>query len=278
MLNALSIDLEDWYHPECVKKHLPHARESMIRDSAGAILTLLDKYQTKATFFIVGEIAEEAPDLIRRIHRQGHEIAAHGFSHTRLSGLGRAGLTDELARFKQTITGTLGDIEIKGFRAPSFSLDQDTVWAVDILKKFGFRYDSSVFPMKINGYYGTNGVPLGVYRLGSGNITTPDPESRMLEFPISVCKLWGLTVPATGGFYLRVIPPWIQKKMLRAINRDRPCIVYIHPWECDRRTPRIALPLLPRFVTYYKTGSALRNVEYLLKHFSFGRIDTVLGV
>lgn len=277
-VNALSVDLEEWHHPELIRGHAGLPKVNLIHDSARILLRLLDNYKTKATFFVLGETANRCPDLIKEIHEDGHEIASHGFSHSPLYRIGPEGLRMELAAFKKVICGILGDMEIKGFRAPTFSFNQNTRWAVNILKEYGFRYDSSIFPIKINAYYGMKGAPLDIYGLDADDITKDDRASSLKEFPLTAFKVWGFRLPVSGGFYSRLIPLRLRKSLLESINKSRPFIIYIHPWECHKATPRIRLNVFSRFISYYNIGGSLDGLKYLLQNFRFGRVDTVLGV
>lgn len=276
-INALSIDLEDWYHPQLIRKYANLPDKNLITPSTDALLALLRKYNTKATFFILGEIALSNPELIKRIHAEGHEIASHGFYHWTLQENGPDGLRKELSKFRETITDILGNIQIKGFRAPSFSLNQKTAWAIDILKEYNFKYDSSIFPVKINNLYGVNGAPLNIYGLNSSDIKIHDSKSSLTEFPITIFKILNFKFPVSGGFYLRLFPVYMQKKLLKQINKKQPFIIYIHPWECCNNTPKIKLNFFSGFISYYNIKSSLKKLEILLKNFKFDRIDNVLG-
>jgi len=223
-------------------------------------------------------VAVKYPELIKKIHKSGHEIASHGFSHRTLHELGPSGLEMELSKFKRVIYNILGDIEIKGFRAPTFSLTKSTKWAVGILKAHDFKYDSSIFPIRINPHIGVKRAPLDIYGLDIDDITLDNFTSSLKEFPISVFEVLGFRFPVLGGFYSRLIPVSLQKKFLRWINKDRPSIVYIHPWECNKATPRIKLGILSSFVSYYNIDRSLAKLECLLQNFHFGRIDNILGV
>ncbi len=277
-INALSIDLEDWYHPELIRRHVDSFSRDLIQHSTELLLKLLNKYNTKATFFVLGEIAMKHPGLIKRIYKEGHEIATHGFSHRTLQEIGPSGLRDELRRFLIVMADILGNIEIKGIRLPSFSLTDDTKWAVEIIKEYGFKYDSSVFPIKINNFYGVKGAPLDIYGLGSKDLRIPDDNSTLKEFPITIFEISGIRFPVSGGFYLRLLPLYIQVKLLRLINKSRPFILYIHPWECCSDTPKIPLNIIANFISYYNMESALIKLECLLNNFKFDRIDNILGV
>ena len=276
MINALSIDLEEWYHSELVG-----GRRSPSSQAAGAtkpILDLLDRYQVKASFFVVGEVAEQNPDLIQSIFKKGHEIGCHTFSHTLLWNLGERLFREELERFHFVIHKILGRVEIKGFRAPCFSIDNRNRWALKVLRDTGYQYDSSIFPLKISPLYGIKGAPTRPYRISLEDVRKEDAQSPLLEFPLCPLKIGGLKIPISGGFYLRAWPRLSLRWGLRRINRSQPFIVYFHPWEGYEKTPRFDLPFFNRVISYYGISSALRKFEYLLKHFKFARVDQVLGL
>lgn len=279
MKNAFSVDLEDWYHPQLLKgKVKPQQRRSQIVDSTTPILQLLDRYKIRATFFVLGEVARENPDLIKRIYSQGHEIGSHGMSHKPFWEIGKDGFCQELDEFARLMNKILGNrVCIKGYRAPSFSLDNSTKWALEVLKKKGYMYDSSIFPVK-NKLYGLNGAPLEVYRPSLSNLKNCDSKSDFLEFPLAVCDILGVRIPVAGGFYLRAMPLFLLKGFLKRINKNRPFVFYLHPWETYGHTPRIkGLSAVNYFITYWGIGSVLTKLEDLLKSFSFKPICEVLG-
>ena len=275
--NALSIDLEEWYQPDLLK-NAPTAKNSLVEKATDVLLNLLRKYNSKATFFVVGNVAKDNPRLIKRIYEESHEISIHGLKHSQLHDIGPEGLQYELAECKNILRGILGNnVEINGFRAPSFSLGKNTSWAIDILKKLQIKYDSSIFPVK-NFFYGINDVPLDIYGISGNNINVPDAGSNLKEFPITAFEFWKLRFPISGGFFLRLIPIGMQLRLLKLINKKRPFIIYVHPWECFKETPKIKLSLLSSFITYYNIKSSLVKLEILLKNFKFDRIDKVLVV
>jgi peptidoglycan-N-acetylglucosamine deacetylase len=279
-MNALTVDLEDWFHPELIRPHLgpglPEGRLSVIVPS---ILSLLNRYHVKATFFILGEVASRLPSLVQRIHGEGHEIGCHGMSHRMLGDLGEGGLSKELRDFKDLIKEILGDVPIKGFRAPTFSLNEKTRWALPILRDFGYLYDSSLFPKKLfwNPLYGVNDAPRHPYRISFEDLCQEDPKSPLWEFPAAVARVRGVDIPVSGGFYLRTLPAPVFKWGLRRVEEKGPFFIYLHPWECDPRTPRIPLPFLARKATYYGIRKTLAKLEGLLQAFSFSRMDEVLS-
>jgi polysaccharide deacetylase family protein (PEP-CTERM system associated) len=277
VINALSFDVEDWYHPELVREVVkePH---SQIMESTRPIIDLLDRYRIKASFFIVGEIAEQNPDLVETIFLKGHEIGCHGYSHKPLWALNESLFRGELELFHSAMERILGKVNIKGFRAPTFSLDDRTQWALRVLRDFGYQYDASLFPAKINPLYGVRGVPARPYHISLEDLRKEDSMSPLIEFPLPLLTLGKLKIPISGGFYLRVFPLPFLSWGLRRINRHQPFMLYFHPWEGYTKTPRQKLPLYNRLISYYGTRFSLRKVESLLQRFKFGRVDEVLGL
>lgn len=275
-INALSIDLEEWYHSELVEGR--RSTFSQVEDATKPILDLLDRYQTKASFFVVGEVAEQNPDLIRSIFQKGHEIGCHSFSHKLLWNLDENLFREELERFHSVIEKILGKIGMRGFRAPCFSIDNRNRWALRVLLDFGYQYDASIFPLKISPLYGISGAPTRPYRISLEDVRKEDPQSPLMEFPLCPLVIGRLRVPISGGFYLRVLPLSFLHWGLKRINRSQPFVVYFHPWEGYEKTPRFKLPRHKRVISYYGICSALKKFEFLLKHFRFARVDQVLGV
>jgi len=301
MRNALTIDLEDWYHPELVRHRVPgplrcatgtlrrtpsesktsplctvdseHAVQ--VERSTRTLLDLLRERQTRATFFVVGEIAERQPAVVEGILAGGHELGCHGFSHRPLWEMGPDDLRWELQRFNGVIRDIAPGVNVTGFRAPTFSLDNRTRWALSVLAEFGYDYDSSVFPLQTP-VYGVRSCPLRPYRPSSQDVAVADAGGTLLEFPMSVW-VWGrLRVPVCGGFYLRALPLSLVHSCLRQISRQRPFVIYVHPWETYSGTPRLPLPWVSRFVTYYNIGNMLQRFETILDAFAFTTMRAVL--
>jgi polysaccharide deacetylase family protein (PEP-CTERM system associated) len=276
MINALSIDLEEWYHSELVGGK--RSTFSQAAEATKPILDLLDQYQTKASFFVVGEVAQQNPGLIQSIFERGHEIGCHGYSHTLLYKMNESLFREELEHFHSVIESILGKIKMRGFRAPCFSLDNRSKWALKGLFDFGYQYDSSIFPLKINPLYGIRGAPTKPYRISFNDVRKEDPQSPLVEFPLCPLTIGRLRIPISGGFYLRIFPlPFIDWG-LRKINRSTPFLVYFHPWEGYHKTPMVKVPLYNQVVLYYGLSSVWKKFEYLLRHFRFARVDQVLGL
>lgn len=274
MINAMTVDLEYWYSSEFLAKSFPENREEQVAEATIPILNLLDKYSTKATFFVLGTVAEHNPGLVATIFEKGHEIASHAYSHKTLYDLGKEEFEQEIAKSVELIESITGEKPL-GFRAPSFSINQSTSWAFEILEKYGFRYDSSIFPIKTM-LYGVPDAPLHPYRPSLNDITKEGTNGRIVEFPMTVLKV-GKNIPIAGGFYLRVLPYWFLKLAIMRVNKVRPAIIYIHPWETYPKTPRLKnISLFSRFITYYGINTALKKLEGLLKDFEFAPVSKVL--
>ncbi len=277
--NALTIDIEDWFHPELIRDHVDLKRvEGRVSKSISLVLSLLNKYQVKVTFFVVGEVARKSPELIRQLYREGHEIGCHGMSHRMLKDLGEEGFKNELKEFQDLMREILGDVQIKGFRAPTFSLNTESKWALPILRDFGYEYDSSLFPTKIflNRIYGIKKAPRFPYRISFDDPSKEDPDSPLWEFPPAMGEVLGIRIPLSGGFYLRAIPFFFFRIGLKTINQEGPFTIYLHPWEWDQETPKVPLSFFSKLVTYYGMKDLLSKLEELLRTFSFSRMDKVL--
>jgi peptidoglycan-N-acetylglucosamine deacetylase len=273
MINALVIDFEHWHSPELLRKYLPEEREDQFPESILPILRLLDAYKVRATFAVLGTVAEEHPELVKEIYDRGHEIASHAWSHKTIYELGKEAFEDEIRKSVDLLKSITGERPI-GFRAPSFSIDKTTYWALKVLVKYKFKYDASIFPIKTM-LYGVPDSPLHIYRPSLDDITKEDPNGRIIEFPMTVLKM-GKNIPIAGGFYLRALPFWFLRYGLKKVNEERPAIIYVHPWETYSKTPKLNIPLHHRFITYYGINHTLCKLEGLLNAFKFGPIIDVL--
>jgi peptidoglycan-N-acetylglucosamine deacetylase len=277
-LHALTIDVEDWYHPELVRSCVsPDECVAQARATLQPVLELLERRRVKGTFFVVGEVAQSCPQIVRDIVGRGHELACHGFTHKPLWDLTPSSLAQELDDYALLMREIMGPgTRLVGFRAPTFSLDARTAWAVDVLLDHGYRYDSSVFPMK-NYLYGVAGAPDVPYRISSTDVSRPDPAGRLLEFPMTVYRVAGLHIPVSGGAYLRALPMPILQACLRQVGGKRPIVVYVHPWELTQATPQVRMPFWSRLVTYYNRRGALSKLERLMQQFDFAPMGVVLS-
>lgn len=274
MINAIVVDLEYWHSPELVRGHSDGECTDQLMDSLDPILELFDRYRVAATFAVLGKLAEEHPEVIKKIHEKGHEIASHCWSHKTLYELGPNGFEEEIDKSVDLLSSVTGERPV-GFRAPSFSINESTKWAFNVLEKYNFEYDASIFPIKTM-LYGVPEAPLHIYKPSKEDITKNDPHGKIIEFPMTVLKMGG-NIPIAGGFYLRLLPLWFLKYGISRVNQERPAILYIHPWEMYSKTVRLQLPLFKRLITYYGIDSSLEKLEELLKEFKFTAIRNVIS-
>lgn len=261
--NVFSVDLEDWF---CVQNLSGVIRreewdkcESRVERNTLLLLHLLARRQVKATFFVLGWVAERFPDLVREIESRGHEIATHGYSHRLLTSLTPEEFRADLGRSLEVLA-RCSRRPVSGFRAPSFSVTRKTWWALEILRASGIRYDSSIFPVGFHPDYGIPDAPLSAHRLPEG----------VLELPMSCAEMFGRKVPCSGGGYFRLFPYPVTRALMRRCNQQgRPVIFYLHPWEVDPDQPRVALPALKRFRHYNNLDRTAERLERLLEDFSF---------
>jgi len=265
--NILTIDLEEWHHPEYVRSKIFQVEQERISESSKITLQLLKECKVSATFFVVGEIAEKHPELIENISEDGHEIAFHGYHHEPLWRLNAKIFHSEIEKFNSVIHEKCG-----GFRAPSFSLNNKTKWALTVLEDAGFLYDSSIFPSRTP-LYGVSGAPIRPYKPSSEDIAKEDLDAKLWEFPLLVYPLIGLKIPTAGGFFLRFFPTYILKRTIRKINkRGFPAVLYVHNWELDPQTPKIKLGPYASFVTYHNVQETEKKLKHIIGNFTFSTV------
>lgn len=266
----LTFDVEDWFHAGNLRIPPGHWAEmpSRIERSMETILSLLEEYDTKATFFVLGWIAQRHPSLVRRIRRGGHEIASHGFWHQPLSGMTRKTFVEDVRRAQVAIESAADTTPI-GFRAPSYSIDERTSWAFDGLRELGFRYDSSVYPVRApHGRYGWRNSPLKPHRV----------RTDLWEFPLPTLTLWGRRVPAATGAYFRIAPCAVTTMAIEQnLNRGISVVVNIHPWELDPDQPRVRTSIGRRLLHYTNLRTTRNKLEHVLRRYEFGTIRQMLN-
>ncbi|MGQ9588798.1 MAG: polysaccharide deacetylase family protein [Planctomycetota bacterium] len=261
---ALTVDLEDIAHAELVRRRAPGAAAgSRIARSTARLLDLFDRKGVRATFFVVGELLRKEPETIRRIARLDHEIGCHSYSHRPLWELSPEEFRAELREFQAALAEVVPGARAAGFRAPTFSVDRRTAWALGVLEEEGFAYDSSVVPAR-GPLYGCPGAPLSIYRPSREDICRHDPGGRLVEFPAPVADLGIAKVPVGGGIYLRLLPFRVYRRLFERVLARRPGFVYVHPWETDPETPRVPLPLAARCATYSGLRGMLGKLERLV--------------
>lgn len=273
---SLTVDVEDWYHPELVRHRVSgQPAASVVAEGTGALLDLFAHHGARGTFFVLGDIAARDPALVRRIADAGHEIACHGMTHRPLWSLDPNSFRAELRAFRAAIRAALGHDPVTGFRAPTFSLDRHTAWALRVLAEEGFRYDSSVFPRRVR-MYGVPNAPLGIYRPSLDDPARNDPLSPLVEIPVAMVNVLGQRVPVAGGFYLRALPFGFVLRSLERVARERACVLYVHPWECVSGLPRLALPPTDALITYYGLDGVLRKLGAILARHSSDTLHALL--
>ena len=266
-MNILGIDFEEWYHPELIKQNISkEKRNPSVINGIDKILDLLRKHETFATFFVVGELLEIQPDIFDKIIENDHEIGFHTMYHDRLdSPEYKEKFRDEIKKFAE-----LTNHKSRGFRAPTFSLNNNSSWAIDILAENDYMYDSSVVPAKTS-MYGLPGAQESPYKISSKNIEQNNSDGIVTEFPLLVTKFMGKKIPAGGGFYLRTLPTKIIKNAIKNYQKQEiPATFYIHSWELTPEyMPKIQLPIKENFITYHNIGKAYTRMNELLQQFQF---------
>ena len=266
-MNLLGIDFEEWYHPELIKKNISTEKkyEPSVINGIDKILDWLRKNETNATFFVVGELLEIMPELLDKIIENDHEISFHTMHHTRLGDIKTHEFSNEINEFSR-----LTEKKSKGFRAPTFSLDTSTSWAIDVLEENDYLYDSSVVPAK-SGLYGIPNAEEKPYKISSKSLEKNNEDGKIHEFPILTTRFLGKKIPAGGGFYLRTLPMKIIKNAIKNNEENQiPSTFYIHSWELTPEfMPRLEIPTKDKFITYHNLEKALPKMTELLQEFRF---------
>ncbi len=268
--NGLTIDVEDYFQVSALAPYIPREqwdlRECRVERNVDRILLMLEANQTKATFFTLGWIAERYPRLVRRIVDDGHELASHGYGHQRVSDLTEATFSADIELAKKLLEDISGQ-EVRGYRAPSFSIGEGNLWAFDCLERAGYRYSSSIYPIH-HDHYGMPDAPRFAHRVRAG----------LLELPVTTARFFDRNWPASGGGYFRLLPYALSRWLLQKVNqRDRqPAIFYFHPWEIDAGQPRIAgISAKTRFRHYVNLQYTEGRLQRLIADFKWGRVDQV---
>ncbi len=268
ILNFLGIDFEDWYHPQLIKENLPLEKklEPKVIQGIDKILDWLRQNDTLATFFVVGELLEYEPELLDKIIENDHEIGFHTMHHNRLDEDDfKEKFSQELDRFAE-----LTQKRSIGFRAPTFSLNNTSSWAIDTLEQKKYLYDSSIIPAKTN-LYGNPNAEEKPYKISSNSLEKNDENGNLIEFPLLTTTFLGKKIPAAGGFYLRTLPMKIIKNAIRNQEEKQiPSSFYIHSWELTPEfMPRIDLPMKEKFITYHNLEKSMSKMTEIIKKFEF---------
>lgn len=268
--NALTIDVEDYFQVSAFAPHIERgdwdSHECRIERNVDCILGLLDEADIKATFFTLGWIAERYPAMVRRIVEGGHELASHGYGHQRVSDLSEPAFFEDICSAK-TLLEDIGGMRVQGYRAPSFSIGSGNMWALDTLLRAGYRYSSSIYPIR-HDHYGMPDAPRFSHQIRDG----------LMEIPPTTLRVFNRNLPSSGGGYFRLLPYPLSRWMLRRVNGQdhAPAVFYFHPWEIDVGQPLVpGIGLKTRFRHYVNIGRMEKRLEQLLKDFRWGRMDQI---
>ena len=271
MLNALSVDIEDWFHVGAFEKTI--RREDWddlacrVEANTDAVLDLFAAGGVKATFFTLGWVASRYPALMRRIADAGHEVASHGWDHIRVFTMTPQQFADDLVQTRKVLEDTSG-VAVTGYRAPSFSIDKRTPWAHEVLADAGYSYSSSVAPV-VHDHYGWPEAPRFAFR--------PVAGSGLIELPVTTAKFAGRTLAAGGGGFFRLLPYGFSRWAFKQVNAaGEPGIFYFHPWEIDPDQPRVPdAPMRSKIRHYTNLDVMAAKLNRMMAAFEWGRVDAV---
>ena len=271
-INGLSVDVEDWFQVGAFEGVIDRdswdGLSGRVERNCDAILEMFGEADVKATFFTLGWVAQRQPALLRRIAEAGHELASHGWDHARVHTMDRASFAADLDKSRKAIEDAAG-VEVIGYRAPSFSIDQRTPWAYMALAEQGFTYSSSVAPIT-HDHYGWREAPRFAFR--------PLPWSGLLEIPVTTAEFAGRRLAAGGGGFFRVLPYAFSRWAIRQVNnRDgRPAVFYFHPWEIDPQQPRVTNASMRSKLRHYTNLDVMaEKLKQLVMEFEWGRMDVL---
>ncbi|MEM8799768.1 MAG: XrtA system polysaccharide deacetylase [Pseudomonadota bacterium] len=268
----MSVDVEDYFQVGAFETTI--AREEWdtiprrVDMATGRVLDLFARKGVKATFFCLGWVAERHPELIRRIADEGHEVASHGYDHARVTSLTPESFRADLRKAKALLEDA-GGTPVIGYRAPSFSIGDANLWALEVLGEEGYLYSSSIYPIQ-HDHYGMPGAPRFAFR--------PDQAPSLTELPVTTVQVGSKTIPCGGGGYFRLLPYALSRWAMRRVNRrdNQSCIFYFHPWEVDKDQPRQKdAPLKSRLRHYVNLDKMEAKLARALDDFDWGRVDEV---
>ena len=271
----MTIDVEDYFHASAfagvVTSSSWSSCESRVCRNTEHILDLLERADVRATFFVLGWVAERFPSLVHRIRDHGHELASHSYDHGLVYEKTPEGFREDLRRAKTAIEDAAG-VRIHGYRAPSYSITKRSLWALDVLVSEGYAYDSSIYPIHHDRY----GIPTWnrhIHRVQRA-------EGGLWELPGSTVRHIGTNFPVGGGGYFRLLPYWWTRNGIRALNdvESKPAIFYLHPWEIDPEQPRLNVGVATRFRHYHNLDRTTSRLRRLLSEFRFGTVSQVLAL
>ena len=272
-VGAMTVDVEDYFQVQAFAPYVDRSGwdnlPSRVQANTDRILETFEQAGVKATFFTLGWVAERFPGIVRDIVGGGHELASHGYGHQLVHDLSPAAFRDDLLRAKG-ILESLGGVEVRGYRAPTFSIGSKNGWAYDVLAETGHQYSSSVYPVR-HDLYGEADSPRSSYRPRAGSV---------VEIPMTTLRLGSRNLPISGGGYFRLSPYWLYRQALRKFQSSEafPNVFYFHPWEIDRNQPAIRqASFRANFRHHVNIGAVPTRLHQLLRDFSWGRMDEVFG-
>ena len=300
IVNALTVDVEDYFQVSAfdrvVARDRWHEYETRVAANTDRLLGIFAEAGVKATFFVLGWVADHDGSIVRRIADAGHEVASHGYGHRLVYDLTPEAFREDVRRARRVLQDLSGQ-PVGGYRAPSFSITERSLWALDVLMEEGYQYDASIFPIR-HDRYGIPGAPRHPFRVGVGrgfslagvgrpfrvaDVGRPfrvasDNEPGLLEIPASTVRLAGMNLPIAGGGYFRLLPFWWTRFGIARVNEaeGKPVIFYVHPWEVDPGQPRLNASLVSRFRHYRNLQQTERRLRRLLRRFAFGTIEDSL--
>lgn len=269
--NAISIDVEDYFQVSAFEHSIDRdswdAIEHRIVDNTYKVISLLEQHNVKATFFTLGWVAERYPEIVRKIINDGHELASHGYGHQRVSDLTPIEFKQDVLKAKGILEDIAG-VEIKGYRAPSYSIGKKNIWALDILAQTGHEYSSSIYPIK-HDHYGYPEAPRFAFK---------DKKTGIIEIPITTVKLTNRLIPSGGGGFFRFYPYFLSRWLINRVNKadKQPAIFYFHPWEIDPNQPvQLNISSKSKFRHYLNLDKTEKRLNLLMNDFSWDRMDNV---
>ncbi len=271
ILNALTVDVEDYYQVSAFERVVArdrwHEYESRVAANTDRLLGVFDEFNVRATFFVLGWVAERDPSIVRRIAAAGHEVASHGYGHRLIYDQQPAVFREDVRRARQILQEASGQ-PVVGYRAPSFSVTGRSMWALDVLIEEGYTYDTSIFPIR-HDRYGIPDAPRHPYWIAH---RSAGDHQGILEIPGSTIRLFGANLPVAGGGYFRLLPYWWTRFGIRRLNgtEGKPAVFYMHPWEVDPGQPRLQGSRLSRFRHYRNLAKTESRLRRLLADFTFG--------
>ncbi|MCF7907358.1 MAG: polysaccharide deacetylase family protein [Candidatus Omnitrophica bacterium] len=265
-LNAISIDVEEWYQTTLINgNNFSNTESTSLLKNIDEILSLFEECNTKATFFIVGSVVKQYPDIVRMIAERGHELASHGYFHKLVYRMSKQEFSRDLALSLDVLRES-AQTNILGYRAPTWSIINDAHWAVDILQAAGLRYDSSIYPFSFN-LIKSRKLERFPYKI----------NDNFIEFPPSTFKFLNYNLPFCGGMFLRNFPlSFIKNKIIEINAKGHPAMVYLHSWEFDSQAAKFKIPNWKRLIQYSNIGSVKGKLLELLQSFKFTSIKEVL--